>query len=304
MTPTPMSAPTTPSMTADGPLDGVLPVDKPRGPTSHDVVAAARRALRTRRIGHTGTLDPFASGLLLLCIGPSTRIAEYLTSMDKSYRALVRLGARTDTDDDTGTVLERHDPVDVRQADVERALDGLRGTIEQVPPQYSAKKVGGVRAHRIARAGGTAPLPAVRVTVHAIDIVRFDGQDVELDIRCSSGTYIRSVARDLGTALGVGAHLTALRRTAIGDATVDDAVPLAALMEQPAEAVARLIPPLDALSGLTRVDVDDGGVEELRHGRSISCGSEQGIVAIAAHDRLVALAEAGGGRLQPRKVFV
>src|SRR5690606_20471204 len=150
----------------DASIDGVLPVDKPAGPTSHGIVARVRRALGTRRIGHTGTLDPFASGLMLLCIGRATRIVEYLTGMDKRYTAVVRLGTRTDTHDATGTVLSETDASDVTLAQVESALEPLRGEIDQVPPAFSAKKVAGERAYALAREGAPPELPPARVRLH------------------------------------------------------------------------------------------------------------------------------------------
>ena len=214
------------SMTTAADIEGVLPVDKPVGPTSHDIVGIARRSLHTRRIGHTGTLDPFASGLLLLCVGRATRIAEYLTDMPKRYRAVMRLGVVTDTDDGTGTVMATHDPSAVTTAQVEAALAAQRGDILQTPPPYSAKKRDGVRSYDLARAGMAVQLEPVPVTIHELELMRHDGADVEFDVVASSGTYIRAIARDAGAALGVGAHLTSLRRTAIGSYRVDDALPL------------------------------------------------------------------------------
>ncbi|MBR9990860.1 MAG: tRNA pseudouridine(55) synthase TruB, partial [Gemmatimonadetes bacterium] len=197
---------------ADSGIEGVLPIDKPVGPTSHDMVARARRVLGTRRIGHTGTLDPMASGLLLLCIGRATRIAEYLTGMDKRYSAVVRLGVSTDTDDAAGSVIAEHPVAGITEADVERALDRQRGDISQIPSSYSAKKVGGERAYAMARQGREVNLEAVPVSIRELTVTRFDLPDIHIDVTCSSGTYIRAIARDLGADLGVGAHLTALRR--------------------------------------------------------------------------------------------
>ena len=177
---------------------GILPVDKPEGPTSHDVVARARRALRQRRIGHTGTLDPFASGLLLLCLGPATRLAEYLTALPKSYRAVLRLGQTTDTDDATGKVIAESDAWhSVTEAAFRAALAGQTGELDQLPPVYSAKKVDGERAYAAARRGEPVQRTPVRVTVYAAELVRFDPPFAEFTVDCSSGTYIRSIARDV-----------------------------------------------------------------------------------------------------------
>ncbi|MGH7555412.1 MAG: tRNA pseudouridine(55) synthase TruB, partial [Longimicrobiales bacterium] len=181
---------------------GVLPVDKPAGPTSHDVVIAARRALRTRRIGHTGTLDPFASGLMLLCVGTATRIAQYLTGLPKTYRAVIRFGTATATDDRTG------EPVAVSESWrslnaplVREALVTLTGDVMQIPPIFSAKKVGGVAMHRLARRGN-APVPQpTPVRIDRIELIDLDLPDATIEIDCSAGTYVRAVARDAGATL-------------------------------------------------------------------------------------------------------
>jgi tRNA pseudouridine55 synthase len=290
---------------SERPRDGVLSIDKPVGPTSHDVVATARRALRTRRIGHTGTLDPFASGLLMLCIGTATRVAEYLTGLDKTYSATVRLGVATDTDDSTGAVLSRRDPSHLSLADVERAFGGLRGSILQVPPQYSAKKVEGRRAYAVARDGGRTTLEPVPIVIHRLVVTGYAPPDVHMDVHCSSGTYVRAIARDVGEALAVGAHLTALRRTAIGRHTVTDAISLDALRAAPDDAADRIMPTLSALDGMPQVELDPAQVEHVRHGRAVECGGAlQGTVALKAHDALIAIGDAAAGVIRPRKVFM
>ncbi|NIP58321.1 MAG: tRNA pseudouridine(55) synthase TruB, partial [Gemmatimonadetes bacterium] len=203
--------------------DGVLPVDKPVGPTSHDVVARARRALDTGRIGHTGTLDPFASGLLLLCVGPATRLSEYLTALEKSYVAVARLGVGTDTLDPEGAVVERSDSwSELDRARIEEASASFLGRREQVPPQFSAKKVGGEAMYARARRGERVELSPIPVEIHELELLGVDLPDVRLRIRCSSGTYVRALARDLGAALGEPAHLAELRRTAVGSFRVQD----------------------------------------------------------------------------------
>lgn len=286
--------------------DAVLPVDKPEGPTSHDVVAAVRRGLGERRVGHTGTLDPFASGLLLLCVGKATRIAEFLTGMSKRYEAVARLGTATDTLDRDGEVVATSDGWrELGVFEIEDALSRLRGTISQLPPRYSAKKVGGVAAHRLARKGEPVKLASKRVTVHELRVTFYRPPDLGLEVHCSSGTYIRALARDLGAALGVGAHLTALRRTAVGRFRVEQGVGLEDLNCE-ARLRARWIAPLDALEGLPRTEVDEAAVAELSHGRAVAVsGIPDGERVVAARrGALVAVGAARGGLFRPRKVFV
>jgi len=285
-------------------MSGVLAVDKPAGPTSHDVVAMARRALRTRRIGHTGTLDPFATGLLLLCIGSATRIAAHLTGSDKRYRATIRLGAATDTDDHTGSVLEERDANGITRADVENALEAQRGTIMQMPPQYSAKKKDGQRAYSVARSGGVAELEAVGITIRELRLVSWNAPFAEIDVLCSAGTYIRAIARDLGNVLEVGGHLTALRRTEIGAISIDDALPLDA-MSDPERVTAALIAPLRALGDMATLELNDEEIGHIRHGRSIPVREGViGSIALSAYGELFALAVADADSIRPRKVFL
>lgn len=288
-------------------MNGVLPVDKPVGPTSHDAVAAVRRAVGTRQVGHTGTLDPFASGLLLVCVGAATRLAEYLTGLPKTYVAAMRLGEATDTDDLTGeTVSSSNAWREVTREQVEAALQRQVGTIQQLPPLFSAKKVGGERMYAAARRGDAVERKAATVTVYAIRLFSFDPPDVEFEVECGAGTYIRAIARDVGEALGVGGHLRALRRTRVGAHTVERAVPLDALAD--AERVrAALIPPLEAVSHLPRVEIDERAAENVRHGRAVRVDRAEpvdGTVALAsAAGELLAVGEAAGGVVRPRKVF-
>jgi tRNA pseudouridine55 synthase len=307
--------------------DFILPVDKPVGPTSHDVVALARRALRTKRVGHTGTLDPFASGLLLLCVGRSTRLAEYLSAFDKSYVATARLGVCTDTLDREGTVVcEGESPESVHEADVASALNGFVGVIDQVPPQFSAKKVDGEAMHRKARRGEHVELPPVSVTVHSVDVVSWAPPDVTFTVRCSTGTYIRAIARDLGEKLGTGAHLTDLRRTMVGTFDVTHAIRVED-MDDP-DFVARLrVPPIDAVSHLPVVTLDSEEARRLLHGQRVRIAAESGArpanmvpvgegrasspegtlvmerVAVVRGETLLAIADLDDGLLRPRKVF-
>jgi tRNA pseudouridine55 synthase len=288
------------------PRDFVLPVDKPEGPTSHDVVSAARRALGTRRVGHTGTLDPFASGLLLLCVGRATRLAEYLSGLDKTYEATAVLGTTTDTLDREGQVVETNEAwTAVDERDVARALEGFLGDLEQVPPQFSAKKVGGVAMHRRARRGERVQLAPCEVTIYRIELVEVTLPSVRFRVHCSSGTYMRAIARDLGTALGVGAHLSRLRRTTIGGFEVDAAVALDALDDtaQVEEACVELLP---ALAHLPVLEVDRETAGRLVHGQRLRLEKNDpssGLVAAATDGSLVAVVEVADGLLRPRKVF-
>ncbi len=281
-------------------MDGFLPVDKPAGPTSHDVVAAARRRWGTRRVGHAGTLDPFATGLLLVLVGRATRLAPYLVGLSKRYAGTIRLGARTDTDDATGRVLEVHSAGGITDTAIREAMDALTGVITQVPPAYSAKKLGGEPAHRRMRRGETVALAAQPVTVHRFVMTGRDGDDVIFDAEVGSGTYVRALARDLGEALGCGAHLTALRRTGVGPWRLEDAVTLTDVQDGTAE----LLPPSAALQHLPQHAILPEERDLIRTGRSIPAGATGGdAVALLADGILVAVAEATEGRLQPRVVL-
>ncbi len=294
-------------MSADpGPL-GILPVDKPVGPTSHDAVSAVRRGLRTRQVGHTGTLDPFASGLLLVCVGAATRLAEYFAPLPKTYVATMRLGESTNTDDHTGEVIASSDAWrEVTREAVEAALAEQVGEIQQVPPAFSAKKVDGQRMYDVARRGGEVNLPPVAVTIYAIRVLSVDLPDIVFEVECGNGTYIRAIARDAGAALGVGGHLRELRRTRIGPHDVERAVTFDELGDA-ARVAAAMITPADALSHLPRVVADAAGETEIRHGRTLPAPGElrvTGPVAIISADgALLAVGESAEGVVRPRKVF-
>jgi len=287
------------------PADFVLPVDKPEGPTSHDVVGAVRRAVGRRRVGHTGTLDPFASGLLLICIGRATRLAEYLSALDKTYEAVARLGEVTDTLDRDGEVVERHEGwIELDRARVEEALHRFRGHQDQTPPAFSAKKVAGEAAHRRARRGETVVLAASPVTVHSLAVTSFEPPLVGFRVRCSSGTYVRALARDVGAELGVGAHLVGLRRTEIGGFGVTQAIGVGELAD--GDAVARAaIQPLDAVAHLPMLCADADQAAMLTQGRPVPIyeGAPDGLVAVSHGGALLAVGESGSGVLKPRKVF-
>ncbi len=290
---------------------GLVPVDKPVGPTSHDMIRVARAALGTRRIGHSGTLDPFASGLLLLGVDRGTRLLEFLSGLDKEYEASARLGIVTTTDDPEGEVMEECSvPSDLSLEDLRAALEGIRTRGSQRPPSYSAKRVEGERAYRKARRGEALDLPPVPVEIHALELGTFDPPHLFFRVRCSTGTYIRSIARDLGEALGIGAHLVSLRRTRIGPFSVSDALSPDALAEP--ESVARhWIEPARALGHLPALQVDSDLARRLVHGQSPGLeefpeGGElaQGLpVAVHQGDLLVCVARREGERLRPRKVF-
>jgi len=289
----------------DLPPDFVLPVDKPEGPTSHDVVGEARKALGVKRIGHTGTLDPFASGLLLLCVGKATRLAEYFSGLDKTYEAVARLGVSTDTLDRDGAVVGGSDGWHGLTAEgIESVLDPFRGEIKQVPPQFSAKKVDGERAYQSAREGRAVDLKTCIVTVGSLEVTSVELPSVGFRVQCSSGTYVRALARDIGEALHVGAHLTALRRTAIGGWVVEDAVSFGELGDR--SRIARsAVSPLASVRHLPRVDVGEELAARLASGRAISFAEEArpGPVAVAHAGALVAIGEVVDGMLRPRKVF-
>jgi tRNA pseudouridine55 synthase len=246
-------------------LDGVLVVDKPAGPTSHDIVARVRRALGVLRAGHTGTLDPFATGVLPVCVGKATRLARFLSAGDKVYQAGVRLGFATDTDDLTGEPLASPRPVSVSREAVEQTLAGLLGSFDQVPPAFSARRVGGRRLYELARRGEATARAATPVTVHSLCLARLEGDRLDVEVRCSPGTYVRALARDLGERLGTGAHLVALRRLRSGAFDLAQAVP----GDDLASAAGRVLPLSSLLTELPVVRVGEEGRRLVRHGRDL-----------------------------------
>jgi tRNA pseudouridine55 synthase len=275
-------------------------VDKPAGVTSHDVVNEARRALHTRRIGHAGTLDPFATGLLVLLVGHATRLIPYLNGEPKVYEATISFGVETDTDDVTGTVTRSADLPDTSR--VHRAIESLTGTFDQTPPSYSAKQVEGRRAYHVARRGGSLDLAPVRVTVHAWEIRSLTSERLEAIITCGGGTYIRALARDLGRLCGSAAHLAALRRTRSGPFEVTDAIRVEALRD--GRVAAR--PPLTAVSHLPVVTLGVDDIARVRQGRVLAAGESAGSRIAALVDTggaLVAIAERVDSSWQPRVVL-
>jgi tRNA pseudouridine55 synthase len=288
-------------------MNGILVVDKPKGPTSFDVVAAVRRALKVKKAGHTGTLDPMATGVLAICLGDATRVAQVFTDGDKAYDATVKLGVTTDTLDAEGKVLETRPVPPVTRASLEAALAPFRGPQHQTPPMYSAIKKDGKRLYELARAGEEVEREAREVTVHALTLNDFSADEVKLSVSCSKGFFVRTLAADLGEALGCGAHLTALRRTQSGPFALAQAVPLATLVEQgTAAAEGRLVSVDAALTFLPEVRTTEAEADRVRHG---------GVVEVARPDvplvrvtdstgRVLALAEVSRGRLVYKRVLV
>lgn len=264
---------------------GLVVVDKPSGMTSHDVVARCRRIFSTRKVGHAGTLDPMATGVLVVGIERATKILGLLTATDKSYAATFRLGQTTTTEDADGAVLQTVSASGVMDADVEAAVSALRGAISQIPSAVSAVKVGGKRAYQLAREGHTVELAARPVHIGRFEVrdIRRQGDlvDVDVEVDCSSGTYIRALARDVGVALGVGGHLTALRRTRVGRFGLDEARTLEALADTP-----RLSYSLDeaCLLAFPRRDLTADEAESARHGRALSPAGIDGVYAARAPD--------------------
>jgi tRNA pseudouridine55 synthase len=289
-------------------VDGVLVVDKPSGPTSHDVVAAARKVLREKRIGHTGTLDPFATGLLALCLGRATRLARFLTVGAKTYVADVRLGRETTTDDRTGDPVGAPASADaVTDAQIAAACRALTGRIAQVPPAFSAKHVDGKRAYDLAREGAAPDLPPVEVEVHELVVVERAAHDLlRLRVVCSPGTYIRALARDLGRAVGVGAHLDGLRRTASGTLSLEQAVAYPSFEGW----AGRVLPMATLLPEMPGLRLGEEGVRYVRAGRDLEPRQIGGEVPAAERVRLLdeagqllALAVPRGPRLHADVVF-
>ena len=280
------------------PSDGLVLVDKPAGVTSHDVVQTARRALGQRRIGHAGTLDPFATGLLVLLTGRATRLLPYVDGEPKVYEATIRFGEERDTDDLTGSVT-RTAPAPERPA-IEAAIATLTGTIEQIPPAFSAKQVGGQRAYSAARRGAPLELEPVRVTVHTWTINALREQELDVTISCSGGTYIRALARDLGRLAGSAAHLVALRRISSGALDVKHACTIADLQSGQCEPGS----PLAALGGVTVESLSDEDVGRVVRGIAVPARQAGPRAALIDRDgALVAMAERDADRWQPRAVL-
>jgi tRNA pseudouridine55 synthase len=300
-----------PRAVADAP-EGALVVDKPAGPTSHDVVAVARRALGQPRIGHTGTLDPLATGVLPLLLGRATRLAQFLVSSDKTYLATIQFGQATSSYDAAGEPIGAWQPVSLDPAVVEAALARFRGRQLQVPPAVSAKKVGGHRAYDLARREQPVDLAAVEVDVTELTLIGCEGARADVRVTCSAGFYVRSLAHDLGAAMGVGAHLAGLRRERSGRFTLADSVGLDRLTAVPAESAALVRPMADLLPDWPVQTLSEDEVGRVAHGQTLAvadrpAGGAQTAGRLRLIDgagRLVALAEDRAGFLHPVLVLV
>lgn len=287
-------------------MNGVLVVDKPKGPTSSDVVQVVRRSLKVKKAGHTGTLDPMATGVLAICLGDATRIAQVLTDGDKAYDATLELGVTTDTLDAEGKVLETRAVPPLTDDALEAVLAKFRGTLQQTPPMYSAIKKDGKRLYELARAGEEVEREARTVTVHSLTLNDFSAHELKLSVACSKGFFVRTLAADIGEALGCGAHLTALRRTKSGPFSIARAIPLQAIVDGGSEAVSGQLAGIDeALSFLPEVRTTAAEAERVLHG---------GLVELARPDcelvrvtdpsgKVLALAEVRRGRLVYKRVL-
>jgi tRNA pseudouridine55 synthase len=294
-------------------ISGALVVDKPVGMTSHDVVQAIRNGTGLRRAGHTGTLDPRASGVLVILVGPAVRLSEYVSASDKRYQAIIRLGGSTDTFDAEGKVTLTKDPLNITEEQFNTALQTFVGEIEQTPPPYSAVKVQGRKAYEMARQGEEVDLAPRKITVHHLEILEWAPPEVVIDVHCSSGTYVRSLANDLGVMLGCGAYLVGLRRTKSGRFSLRDSVPLRKLQEAftAGNWYQYLIPAAEALGDWPAIELNPDEVEGVRHGHRVKVAGEPAetkVRGVSTQGELVALMEMvvnedGSREWQPKKVF-
>ncbi len=290
-------------------VSGVLVVDKPVGLTSHDIVQIVRRGTGIRRAGHTGTLDPRASGVLVILIGPAVRLSEFVSASDKRYQATIRLGNSTDTYDAEGKITSSASVENITEEQFNSILQTFVGEMEQVPPPYSAVKVKGRKAYEMAREGEEVELQPRIVHVYSLEILEWDAPEVVVDVYCSSGTYVRSLANDLGKALGTGAYLIGLRRTKSGRFSLRDAVPMRRLQEafDAGNWYRFLIPAAEALADWQAVELDADQVEMVRHGHRVPAEADQTGWArgVSQQGDLVALMQIDETthEWQPKKVF-
>ena len=294
-------------------ISGVLVVDKPVGLTSHEVVQIIRHGTNIRRAGHTGTLDPRASGVLIVLVGPAVRLSEYVSASDKRYQAIIRLGATTDTFDADGRFTSKDETPQITEEQFETALKTFVGEIIQTPPPYSAVKVHGRKAYEMAREGEEVELAPRKINVYHLEVLEWTPPEVVIDVHCSSGTYVRSLANDVGTALGCGAYLVGLRRTKSGRFTLRDATPLRKLQEtfNAGNWYQFLIPAAEALAEWTAVELNPDQVEEVKHGHRVKAAADAqpGLVrGISMAGELIAImdlvtGEDGSPEWQPKKVF-
>jgi len=291
-------------------LCGILNINKPSGMTSHDVVLRVRKISGQKRVGHAGTLDPLATGVLILCLGQATRVAEYLMASDKMYRARVRLGVTTDTYDTEGRVTGQAGAEGITRAQVERELSGFVGSLEQTPPMYSAIKHKGTPLYRLARRGQVVARKARKVEIRTLRLTEWAPPQLEIEVHCSKGTYIRSLAHDLGQRLGCGAHLAGLTRMASGRFSIEQAITLEELEQAFAKGEgASLLQPLDvALQAFPSVIVDQATESKIGFGQRVRLSEAPEALmcrAYSADGRLLALLRYdAGGLWQPHKVFV
>ena len=286
-------------------ISGVLVIDKPTGMTSHDVVNIVRRGTGIRRAGHTGTLDPRASGVLVILVGPAVRLSEYISASDKRYQAIIRMGTATDTYDAEGAFTREEVSVDVTEEQFEAELKKFEGEVEQTPPAYSAVKVNGRKAYEMARKGEEVELEPRMIQVHHLEVLEWATPEVVVDVHCSSGTYIRSLANDLGEVLGCGAYLVGLRRTKNGRFSLRDSIPLRKLKEafEAGDWYKYILPAAESLSDWHSVELDPDEVETLRHGQRVKAepGTEvemaRGISDAGELVALIKLVEAEDGTL-------
>ncbi len=289
-------------------MTGLLVVNKPAGKSSHDMVYLVRRATGEKRVGHAGTLDPMATGVLVVCLGQAVRVSEYLIEHDKTYRARVQLGVETDTYDATGQVVATR-PVDVSAEQVAAALDSFVGKIRQTPPIHSAIQKNGVRSYKLARRGIAIELEPREVEIYSIRLIEFAGNQVEFDVRCSKGTFIRSLAHDLGAQLGTGAHLSALTRLASGPFTLEQSLTPAEIGDLAAQGrlAGRLLPMDLALDRFDALTLDAAAARAVQQGKFISAASTLTTPLVRAYDehgKLIALLEPVADKtLKPKKVF-
>lgn len=283
-------------------MNGILNIDKPQGMTSHDVVARVRRLAQMRRVGHAGTLDPLATGVLVLALGRATRLLEYVVGQPKEYVTTVRLGQITDSYDADGTVVAEH-PVAVTEAQLQTALQAFIGTIEQVPPMFSAIKKDGQPLYKLARQGVTVERKPRTVTISALELVERNGNDVELHVACSTGTYIRSLAHDLGQLLGCGGHVVVLRRTQVGRFESQKAIGLDVLT---GENISRYLhPPDTAISHLPRLVVPEDEARLLSQGKWIVAESNDNnlVRCYDSAEKFVGILRRENNHWRPHKIF-
>ncbi len=288
---------------------GFLNLNKPLRMTSHDVVAAIRRRCRSgsgkSKVGHAGTLDPLAEGVLIICLGAATRLSEYMMRSRKGYRARITFGATTATYDAASETVAAGDVSRLTRADIRETLPQFIGDIQQTPPMYSAVKVKGKKLYELARAGQSVDRPERRVTIHSIDIISWNSPVLELEIQCGPGTYIRSLANDLGETLEVGAYLSGLTRTASGGFHLDQSIALDDAL-QDENWTRHIVSPFDALSDRASITLSAADIERVRQGRFIersSSNQTETVFAFGADQQLVAVLEARDRRWKPHKVF-